>query len=578
MAKIPGLQLRGRTWVLRVRVPKYLQPHFKTQETIRTLETRDYDVAAKRVHIVRAGIEAEFEKERQKLKAMMENTDMLSGYSEHQLIALTMQWFSDIRKKQEKRRIEDSGAWTEDQEREYHIELQQEESRARHEKLGFSEEAAHDGNTAAAEFLRAQGVSYTNSQNFRKLGYFFTKAIHDLAQRNLREYEGKPHQSADFSATVYSPKKVRSMEELCKEYFNDPSKKRSPSTLKNYTIILRAIDEIIGNATLVHQVTREQCKTIRDLLIILPSNAIKKTKAKTLKEATRIAEASKIPVSADTTVNMHMQKLSAILKYAAQEEYIDRNPAKGLFVQEKIKSKSRRSPFDNEQLDKIFNAPLYTGCRDDGRHYNKPGAAKPKRARFWVPLISLWTGMRLNEICQLHVTDITNRDGIDIILIQTNDEPDGPEDEEKRVKTEAGTRFVPVHPMLDKLGFMAYVETQRMGGQKRLFPELKRGSKGDYGQGMSTWFRHFMKNIGAKKPRTAFHSFRHLYRDALRESEMPLAAILQLGGWSRGTTDDDYGNGLKPQTLYKHICKVAYPDLDLSHLYYTPPHQIVLNA
>lgn len=33
----------------------------------------------------------------------------------------------------------------------------------------------------------------------------------------------------------------------------------------------------------------------------------------------------------------------------------------------------------------IFNAPLYTGCKDDGRNYNKVGTNHPRRIRFWLP-------------------------------------------------------------------------------------------------------------------------------------------------------------------------------------------------
>ena len=81
VAKIPGLQRRNLTWYLRVRVPKDLLSEFKTKEIIESLKTRDYDTATKRVHTVRSGIEAVFEKKRQAKKAQKNNHDMLSGYA-----------------------------------------------------------------------------------------------------------------------------------------------------------------------------------------------------------------------------------------------------------------------------------------------------------------------------------------------------------------------------------------------------------------------------------------------------------------------------------------------------------------
>ena len=41
-------------------------------------------------------------------------------------------------------------------------------------------------------------------------------------------------------------------------------------------------------------------------------------------------------------------------------------------------------------------------------------------ARFWAPWIALYTGMRIEEICQLHICDIRDIDG----LLITDGEPD----------------------------------------------------------------------------------------------------------------------------------------------------------
>lgn len=59
------------------------------------------------------------------------------------------------------------------------------------------------------------------------------------------------------------------------------------------------------------------------------------------------------------------------------------------------------------------------------------------------PIVALFSSVRLTEICQLAVDDFVVDDGVPIILIRGDDD-----DETKRVKTEAGVRFVPVHPEL----------------------------------------------------------------------------------------------------------------------------------
>jgi integrase len=48
---------------------------------------------------------------------------------------------------------------------------------------------------------------------------------------------------------------------------------------------------------------------------------------------------------------------------------------------------------------------------DDESRYARQGAAKPRRSRFWIPLIALFSGMRLNEICQMDTADVQEIEG-----------------------------------------------------------------------------------------------------------------------------------------------------------------------
>jgi integrase len=111
----------------------------------------------------------------------------------------------------------------------------------------------------------------------------------------------------------------------------------------------------------------------------------------------------------------------------------------------------------------------------------------------------------------------------------------------------------------------------RKRDEKRVFPELRVSkATGYYSDNFSKWFSHFLAKIGANEPRTSFHSFRHSYRDALREADISIERVRALGGWSGGgATEETYGSGLRPSTLAKEIAKVHYPKLNLSHLYHS---------
>ncbi len=53
---------------------------------------------------------------------------------------------------------------------------------------------------------------------------------------------------------------------------------------------------------------------------------------------------------------------------------MDKNPAVGLAMEyEAAEDEDGRRSFTKDELKAIFNAPLYTGCRDDERNFAKPG-------------------------------------------------------------------------------------------------------------------------------------------------------------------------------------------------------------
>jgi integrase len=211
-----------------------------------------------------------------------------------------------------------------------------------------------------------------------------------------------------------------------------------------------------------------------------------------------------------------------------------------------------------DQLNKIFSAPLYRGCLNAGRWYKRPGKLIPKTAgRYWVPLVALFTGMRSNEICQLDVADIIQKDGVDFIVAQV--------DGGKSVKTKAGEREVPVHPELKRLGFIAYAEFRRKEGAKRLFPDLKKAKSGYYSDIMQKWFGNFLRSLDLKKPGVVLHSFRHTFRDAMREADVNVEVQHRIGGWELGqnTTANSYGRGHSPKRMLEEISKVKFPGLKL---------------
>lgn len=77
-----------------------------------------------------------------------------------------------------------------------------------------------------------------------------------------------------------------------------------------------------------------------------------------------------------------------------------------ILVKPKInKHKNVWLPFDSDDLKKIFNPKTYFRRTRDGDNH-----------KYWLPLISLYSGCRLNEACQLRVCDFLQKREL-IILV-----------------------------------------------------------------------------------------------------------------------------------------------------------------
>ena len=93
-----------------------------------------------------------------------------------------------------------------------------------------------------------------------------------------------------------------------------------------------------------------------------------------------------------------------------------------------------------------------------------------KPERYWITLLSAYSGARLNEVCQLKVSDISKTDGIWTMSI--NDDS-----EDKSIKTKSGNRVIPLHPKLLNLGFLNYFNQIKNQNKEKLFPQLKKNEK-----------------------------------------------------------------------------------------------------
>jgi integrase len=206
------------------------------------------------------------------------------------------------------------------------------------------------------------------------------------------------------------------LRQLYDVYMTDPTTDWSPRTRLAYETTRKLVLGILGDDTPVRSITRAQCREMIETLRWQPRNARKLYPGLTPVEiAAKAKEQGRTDLMSASNLNTYLNKLGGVFNFAVREELMDRNPARGLRVPDPTLRRDKRLPFSAVQLQAIFTAPLYTGCRDDGHGYAVSGDQRPRNARFWLPLIALFCGLRQNEACQLDVSDVRVVDDVPFV-------------------------------------------------------------------------------------------------------------------------------------------------------------------
>lgn len=349
------------------------------------------------------------------------------------------------------------------------------------------------------------------------------------------------------------------VEPFCRE--KEQSAKVSAKTLFDYRASLALFLQGVGEATPITTITPRQVVEFKDKLLRCPTNFRKRLDTDSLDEAIRLNEAlpedKRLDLLNPKTINeKYLSNIKTFFAWAATNQHVKESPAANVRAEQpKRAAVEERHPFSLADLQTIFAAPVFTGCRSERRRF-EPGDHRPRDHYFWAPLIALFTGCRLNEIGQLATADIVQlHDMPHFIITDAGDD--------QRVKSDAGKRTVPVHPELIQLGFFDYV---RGVGSGRLFPAWALGADGYYSSAFSKWFSRFLTSIGVKTDKKSFHSFRHSFKDALREAGVVDRVQDLFMGHDDGSVARRYGSGTPVRWESEMFLRVGYDGLDLSKL------------
>ena len=349
----------------------------------------------------------------------------------------------------------------------------------------------------------------------------------------------------------------------------------SSKTLPDYERSVRTLIRVIGDVP-IGTVYGEQLAEFADTLQRTPANFAKRFETDdplaAIEKNAALAEPLP-PMNRNTINNKYLSNLRSFFAWAARKHYCASNPAEGLSVtttkRSKGANKRRRLPFSTDQLQRLFATPVFTGCKSASR-LKAPGDVLVDDHRFWVPLIGLLMGLRLNEIGQADHADIVPSpvEGIRQLRVHAEADPEDPDDDARSLKTENAARLVPIPPVLGELGFFDYVACRRhAGAAPRLFPAWQRAADGYYSSLFSKWFNgHYLPAFDLKTPKTCFHSLRHNYKDALRDLGLKAEPANYVMGHGYETVHEEYGSeGLRRHEI-ERFAELRYEGLDLSRI------------
>ena len=236
-------------------------------------------------------------------------------------------------------------------------------------------------------------------------------------------------------------------------------------------------------------------------------------------------------------IKVKLSRLRTLLNYAVENDIIAKNPTDGVKIADNRRAKDKRRGFTRVELKALFSGPVHAlGARPIG------GGGE---ASYWLPLLALYTGARQTELGQLHPDDVYEEeyDADDgdkqsawVVRFADNAERG------QRVKTEGSERRVPIHSDLIELGFLRVVSDALADGRDRIFSDIKPTAADELMGSWSKWFGRYRRSLGVESRLTPFHSFRHSFKDNVRECGLQTEVHNAITGHESGDVSDQYGS------------------------------------
>jgi integrase len=339
--------------------------------------------------------------------------------------------------------------------------------------------------------------------------------------------------------------------------------KRREQTIKETEQTYEDVIELIGDKP-ISEYSNIDGRDYRTSIISLPRNRkkIKQYRDFNLHELLKMDVPEEDRMTGETQTKL-ISRMTSLWNFLIDEypEYVTQNvfKKKSVTITSK-KAKDKRESFTDEDIQTIFHHKNFLPSI-----FETNANQIIKYPYYWIPILACLMGARLEEICQMRVTDVKKVNGIWVYRIREEGDYGS---EVTKVKNPYSERDIPLHPeLIDTLNFLQYVNHIKKLKQERVFWELpKRGDV--YSKNVGRFFNQkYLVKIGLKKKGKSFHSFRHSVETNLTNVNVNARYIDFLQGHSqKGIGGSVYMKGIKPEVLLKDCVEMLKWDVDWNKL------------
>jgi len=564
MPKCPGVFRRKAStqYHYRRRIPLDLVAHYGRNEVAHSLGTSDYREACEKARLESVKLDQEFVEVRRKLASKPQARTSLTPVEVERLCALV---HHSMVQADEEMRV--SGMAVDDfwfkRMAAHHDEV---------ERVYRPALARGDVSVVAPaleDWLQGHGIELDPaSEEYRTLAYAFLKAVIRAAEVQAKRHRGEVVDTPPKPAPLASSAPIQSGTgiTLGKAVGLYIKGKKEAGEWQNGTEYkegakVRLFAEILGLDRDLASLTVEDMREVKAALLRFPANRSKLARYRDM----TVAQVLKAEVPEDqrlqpTTLKNYFNKIGAFLKWAKKNRYhSDPSIATDVLTIKATKQDhEHRSPLTAEDLRLYFAPETFLKATE-----NSP-------ALFWVSVLGLFTGARIEELCQLYLADIVQEDGVWCFAFRS-DRPD------KHMKNAASRRFTPIAPFLIRdLNFLGYVNKLKTEGRERLFPELSpHGSDSKYSHYLSRRLSEYRAKIGLRADAAGgkkdFHSFRGTVAQWCEEHGVPEKLAARIIGHKYGKmTYGRYTTDTRPSVMLREVVSRLDFGVDLSHLRQSP--------